>query len=306
MPHTQAFGSTRRSARNATARNATTDDWTARLAVSQMTTYRWSLQQDLRHYHQLGCTHFAAWIRKIVDAGIEPAIRRIRESHLQVSSLTWAGGFTGTNGYSFDEAVCEARRAIRIASRIGAPSLTIISGSQNGHIRSHARRLLIDGLVELADFADMHSVRLALQPMHPLFAREWSFLHTIDDTLEILRRFDPGHVGMAFGTYHLWQEPDLLERIPELAPWIASVQLSDWRQSPRCDNDRLLPGDGCIPLQGIVSALEQAGYRGSYELEIWSRDLWKADYTGLMRKCKNWFRSLPAARRPNVIEKNWA
>ncbi|MFG0332144.1 MAG: sugar phosphate isomerase/epimerase family protein [Maioricimonas sp. JB049] len=306
MPHTQAFGSTRRSPRSSTTCDAAAAQWTARLAISQMTTYRWTLQQDLRHYHQVGCTRFAAWLRKIHDTGIEPAIQKIRDSQLQVASLTWAGGFTGTNGYGFDEAVVDARRAIRIASRIGAPSLTIISGSQNGHIRSHARRLLIDGLVELADFAEMHSVRLALQPMHPIFAHEWTFLHSLDDTLDILRRFDPRQVGMAFGSYHLWQEPHLLRRIPELAPWIASVQLSDWRQSPRCDNDRVLPGDGCIPLEGIIATLEHSGYRGSYELEIWSRDLWKADYTGLMRKCTNWFRGVRGTRRPEVTEQNWA
>jgi sugar phosphate isomerase/epimerase len=61
---------------------------------------------------------------------------------------------------------------------------------------------------------------------------------------------------MAFGTYHLWQQPRLIERIPEFLPFVSVVQLSDWRHPPRCDNDRLLPGDGAIPLTEIIHAFE--------------------------------------------------
>jgi sugar phosphate isomerase/epimerase len=175
---------------------------------------------------------------------------------------------------------------------IGAQSLIVVTGSLAGHIRSHARRLLIEGLVEVLDQAAEAGVRLALQPMHPLFENEWTFLTSLDDALDIVQRMNHPQLGLAFGTYHLWQEDRLLEKIPEFARHVAVVQLSDWRDPPRCDNDRLLPGDGSIPLRDIIGACESSGYTGLYEIEVWSRDLWKRDHRSLMTDCMSRFAGL--------------
>ena len=77
-----------------------------------------------------------------------------------------------------------------------------------------------------------------------------------------------------------------------IIPMIASVQVSDWKPNPRCDNDRALPGDGIIPLAGILQTLEDAGYRGSYEMEIWSQRHWKSDTESLVTTCRDRFGSL--------------
>ncbi|MBX3436557.1 MAG: sugar phosphate isomerase/epimerase, partial [Planctomycetaceae bacterium] len=149
----------------------------------------------------------------------------------------------------------------------------------------------VDGLTEVLDLAGEYGVTLALQPMHRLFRDEWTFLNTLDDTLDILSRIDHPCLRMAFGTYHLWQEPRLCERLVELAPLLATVQISDWR-TPRCDNDRVLPGDGVIPLREILALLEQGGYGGSYEVEIWSSELWKRDPFQLIEECRHRVASL--------------
>ncbi len=63
------------------------------------------------------------------------------------------------------------------------------------------------------------------------------------------------------------------------------MQLSFWREPQRSENDRLLPGDGAIPLSEIVTTLERSNYRGMYEIEVWSRDLWKLEHHALVRAC---------------------
>jgi sugar phosphate isomerase/epimerase len=97
---------------------------------------------------------------------------------------------------------------------------------------------------------------------------------------------------MAFNAYHLWQEPRLLDRIAEIAPRVGTVQLSDWREPPRSDLDRLLPGDGEIPLGDIMSAFSDAGYGGFFEIEVWSEELWNSDYAELLRVCRERFDAL--------------
>jgi sugar phosphate isomerase/epimerase len=260
-------------------------DPATRLSINQTTTVRWSLDDAVAAFHTEGVRSIGVSLNRLRESGVENSARLLRHAGLTASSLGWVGGFTGTHGHSFNDAVADARSALVAAHQIGARTLIVVPGALNGHIRSHARRLLVEALVALADDATALDVRLALQPMHPIFEDEWSFLTSLDDTLDIIRRFNHTHVGLAFGTYHLWQEPRLLERIPEILPYVALAQLSDWREPPRCDNDRLLPGDGTLPLAEIIAAFESAGYRNYYEIEVWSRDLWKRDHRSLIREC---------------------
>jgi len=262
------------------------------LALNQTTTIRWNVAQAVREYQRAGFDGIGVSLQKLIRFGADRAIAAVQASTLKVSTLGWAGGFTGVNHYSLDEAVEDARQALLWAGELGADALVIVSGPQSGHIRPHARRLVIEAMARLVDLATEVDVRLALQPMHPLYERDWSFLTGLDDALDIVTRFNHTHVGLAFGTYHLWQEPRLIEQIAEISPFISCVQLSDWREPPRGENDRLIPGDGPIPHRDVIAALDAAGYHGPLEVEVWSRDLWKTDHRSLIRQCRRQAASL--------------
>jgi sugar phosphate isomerase/epimerase len=257
-----------------------------RIAMNQLTTLRWSLADDLREYQAQGVPAIGLNWRKLTETGVRRAVRQIQQSRLPVSSVGWIGGFTGEYGHSLPEAMVEARKIIRTAGQLRASVVTVIAGPQGGHIRSHAQRLVADALQELAPLAALYEVTLALQPMHELYAKGWSFVNSLDGALEVLDRAGDPRVKLAFGAYHLWDEPDLLDRIGDLAPRTALVSLADWgEQAPSHENDRLLPGEGRLPLVDVIHAFEAGGYSGWYELEVWSRDLWKLDARDLMRRC---------------------
>ncbi|MCH8221544.1 MAG: sugar phosphate isomerase/epimerase [Proteobacteria bacterium] len=193
------------------------------------------------------------------------------------------------------DGIADAREAIRMAGEMNAESVVIVSGARSGHTLNHARRLLVEGLRELTDLAAEHDLMLAIQPMHSLFSDEWTFVTSIDETLNILSQCDRRYVGMLFDVYHLWQEPRLIERIPEIVPFVTSVQLNDWREppqplgSPRSENDRCLLGEGIIPLSEITRAFVEANYHGYFEIEIWSDEVWNADYDQLLHLCRRGF-----------------
>jgi sugar phosphate isomerase/epimerase len=256
-----------------------------RVAMNQLTTLRWSLASDLDEYARQGMCGIGLHWRKLQEAGVRRSIRHVQASRLRVSSLGWIGGFTGEHGHSLQEAMREARRIIRVAGQLGARTVTVVTGPQAGHIRSHAFRIITEALQELLPLASTYDVELALQPMHTLFAKNWSFLHSLDDALSILDKAGDSRLKLAFGTYHLWEEPDLLARVAEVASRIGLVSLADRGPAPRDENDRLLPGEGILPLPEIIQTLESSGYSGWYELEVWSRDLWKLESRDLMRRC---------------------
>jgi len=256
-----------------------------RLSLNHITTFPWCLSQDLVDYEQAGMAAIGLNWRKLTQYGLRRSIRRVLESRLPVSSLGCLGGFTGEHGYSQHDVLADGRRMIRVAGQLRAGTLTVVTGPQGGHIRSNANRLVVEALKELVPLAALYGIQLALQPMHPMFAKGWSFIHSLDETLVILDRVKDSRLKMAFGTYHLWQEPQLFDRLAELTPRIGLVRLADWGDVPRHDHDRLLPGEGRLPLSHVIRTLENNRYSGWYELEVWSRDLWKQDRRDLMQAC---------------------
>lgn len=266
--------------------------WLARMAMSEMTTIRWSLLDDVAHYRAEGIEALSMWRRKVADFGEERAVELIRDSGLTVASLSSAGGFTGHGGHSLRSAIDDAREALRLASNLQAGCLVVVAGSRAGHTQKHVRKLLRDALVEVGDMAAQCNVPLALLPMHPLFAKGTSFLTSLDETLDVLHDCQHPFVGLAFDLYQLSLTPDLGSRVADALPWIKTVQLSDARATPRSDNDRLPPGEGVLPVCEIIEQLEAGGYQGHYDLEIWSDDLWKQDYVQVLQRCRDGFQRL--------------
>lgn len=255
----------------------------ARISMNEMTTYRWSFEEDLQHYASLGIPAVGVWRQKLSDFGEDKGAELLAESGLRVSSLSWAGGFTGSDGRSFKESVEDAREAVRVASLLQAGCLIVYTGARAGHTHKHARRILKSALAELVPVATDAGVPLALEPMHAGCACDWTFLTTLDETLDFLGEFSSPYLKIAFDTYHFGQDARIVERIAHLAAQTAIVQLGDARQAPRGEQNRCRLGDGLIPLQQIVAAFREAGYDGDYDVELLGEDIEASDYVELLR-----------------------
>ena len=155
-----------------------------RFSANGLTTLHWDLLQDVGGCHDLGINSIGLWRPKVLEFGEERAIELLNDASLDVSSVSWIGGFTGTNGHGFRDSIWDAKEAIRFAGRVGAESVVVLSGSRGSHTLNHARRLLLEALRELADDAEAAGVDLALQPMHPMFASDWTFLKSLDEVNE--------------------------------------------------------------------------------------------------------------------------
>ncbi|QDU42528.1 sugar phosphate isomerase/epimerase family protein [Symmachiella dynata] len=257
-----------------------------KMSMNEVTTFRWSFIEDVIAFSKAGLDGIGVWRNKIAEFGEERAVELLREYDLSVSSLSWAGGFTGTNGYSYREMVDDARDAIRLAGDMRAACLVLISGGRNGHTVNHSRRLLCEALAELGDFAAEHQVELALQPSREELCGHWSFLSSIDHVMDILDACDHPYVGMAFDTFHLAGEADIVSRIGTILPYVNTVQLSDSGTAPRTLTDRVMLGDGRLPLVGIIDAFERGGYDGFFDVGIWSDRLWQSNYDRVIDRCR--------------------
>ena len=82
----------------------------------------------------------------------------------------------------------------------------------------------------------------------------------------------------------MYAESRLLERIPEIAGMTGIVQLSDCDRFPTSDKDRLLPGEGQIPMTEIIQSFQMAGFAGYFDIQVWSGNVWKSNYVHLIEQ----------------------
>lgn len=257
------------------------------LAINELTTYRWSFEQDVWGYVEAGIPALGVWRRKLSDFGEESGIRLLLQSHLAVSSLLWAGGFTGSDGRSYEESIEDAAEAVRLAAAMDAGCLIVYTGGRGLHTSKHARRLALAAIRELVPLAHSLDVTLALEPMHPGCADEWTFLTDLDDAVEFVDELDSSHVKLVFDTYHMAQECAIADRLPELVSRIALVQVGDARHPPVGGEQNRCPlGAGSVPLTEIITALRRSGYRGYLELELRGEDMERLDYHELIRQSR--------------------
>jgi sugar phosphate isomerase/epimerase len=264
-----------------------------RLSVSEVSTFRWTFEEDVVHYSRLGFEALGVWRYKLHEYGEEKAMELLRERGMQVSSLHWAGGFTGSDGRSFREAMMDALDAVELAAELKAGCLVVLAGSRHGHTKSHARRILKDALRELGEAALACNVKLAVEPMHVGCAEEWTFLTELPATLDLIAELGNPNLGFVFDAYHLGQSPEIFAWLPSLIPSIRLVQMGDAKAAPMGEQNRCLLGEGLLPLSDIVHALEANGYRDYYEIELIGEDVEHIDYESMLNQAAktmhHWF-----------------
>ncbi|HMC10830.1 MAG TPA: sugar phosphate isomerase/epimerase family protein [Pirellulaceae bacterium] len=271
-----------------------------RLAVSELTTFRWSFEDDVAQYQAAGVPAIGVWRQKLADVGDEKGAEILAEAGLVASSLQWAGGFTGSDGRSHEESLADARHAIVTAAALRAGCLIIHTGARGVHTHNHARRLFRLALDKLLPLAEERGVVLALEPMNCDCGGEFTFLNCFDETLELVASYDSIGLGIALDTYHWGHQPQLLERLPDLASQLTLVQLGDAREPPCGEPNRCQLGDGTIPLREIVHSLAAAGYEGFYEVELMGEEIETADYRDVLARSVRTFQEWMGGREPKV------
>ncbi len=265
---------------------------TAKFSVNELTTFRWTFEEDVERYTAAGIFAMGVWRQKISDFGEERGAELLARRGIQVSNLLWAGGFTGSDGRSYNESVCDAMEALRLAALLKCRCLVVYSGPKAGHTHSHARRLLTDALTKLAPLAEEFGVDLAIEPMHHCCANEWTFLTDLYETLDFLAGFECTHFKLALDTYYIGRDERFLQQIGKVAEHVSVVHLADAHGPPSSEPDRCPLGTGTVPLKQIVGDLLAAGYDGYFDVELIGPEIEALDYTQLLEHTKRAFRDL--------------
>jgi sugar phosphate isomerase/epimerase len=256
------------------------------LAVCEITTRNWTFEQDVRAYVAAGIDALGIYRPKLDGIGVANAARTLREAGLPARSMISMSHLAGA-GDSLPAAVIDDHmRLLDECALLGVETLVVVPGMRHGRSVERVEALAIDALGRLASAAAERDVVLALEPIR---APYFDCLNTLSDAEKMVRTVALPGIGIVFDTWHLWNEAGLKETLKSAADLIRLVHISDWRDPPREHDDRLVPGEGVMPLAGIVRYLDELGYAGAYEVEIFSKDVWASDYHDVLRRCRRWF-----------------
>lgn len=252
-----------------------------------MTTKPWSLREAIDGFVRAGVPAITVWRQHIEPVGMEEAGRMLRESELKVVSLCRGGFFPGVTHAKRQLAIEDNKRAIDEAYAIGAPLVVLVCGAVPGMPLAEARKQILDGIATVLDHAQQAQVKLGIEPLHPMYADDRSAVSTLEQANNMAAALRSPWVGVTVDVYHVWWDPYVQSEIARAGKSIFSFHVCDWR-TPTRDilNDRGLMGEGCIKIAQIRKWVEEAGFDGPIEVEIFSNELWATDQTEYVEKIK--------------------
>jgi sugar phosphate isomerase/epimerase len=248
------------------------------VAVSQITTFRSSFDQDVRAYAAAGLDGIGIWELKLDGGDDGRALEQLEASGLERSAaipsvpsilpLPLLGG--PDDPAERVDALC---RSLARLAPFRPAGIVCLTGTGEGRDPDEARGVVVDGLRTVASEAGRHGLRVALEPYHRASGGPWSIVGTIPEAVDLIHDAgDPPSLGLQFDVWHLWDTPTLFDDIEREVDRFVGVHVCDRRDPTRGWADRALPGEGVADVPAILAALDAAGWDGLYDIEIFSDD----------------------------------
>lgn len=250
-----------------------------------MTTRPWPLAVAAREFQEAGAGAITVWRHHLEPEGAKAAATILQDSGLAVASLCRGGFFPAVNQADRDAAIDENRRVIDEAQTIGAPRVVLVCGAAAGQPLETSRAQIVEGIAAVLPHAEAAGVKLAIEPLHPMYADTRSAINTLKQANDAVAALGSPSVGVAIDVYHTWWDPDLEAEIRRAGNSIFAFHVCDWRVPTRdLLNDRAMMGEGCIPIRRIREWVEATGFDGFVEVEIFSDEYWELDQTIVLER----------------------
>ena len=271
------------------------------VSVSQITTFGASFGDDVRAYAAAGLDGIGVWELKLADDSLELFEASGLASAAAVPNvpsilpLPLLGG--PTDPAERVDAFCASLERLAPFRPSGVVCLT---GTADGRDTDDARATVVAGLRTIAAEAERLGLRIGLEPYQRDGGDLWTIASTIPEAVELIHDAgDPPALGIQFDVWHLWNTPTLADDIAHEVGRFVGVHVCDVREPTRGWADRALPGEGRAGVAWILRALDDAGWNGLYDVEIFSDNgtfgspypdsLWEADPGVLLPRIRSAF-----------------
>lgn len=251
------------------------------------------IEQSIDAVAAAGFGGIAPWRREIEGQKVSGIARRIRDAGLTVTGYCRSTYLPSLTVAGFQANIESNRQALDDAAILGADSFVMVVGGlpEGSKDIDAARRQVAEGTAQLLDHGKKLGVKIALEPLHPVYAAERSCLNLLSEALEMCQEIEGlvpvPSLGICLDVYHVWWDPNLKRDIARagVESRIFGFHVCDWLV-PTNDvlNDRGMMGDGVIDIPSIHAQVMKANYSGLVEVEIFSdRNWWKRPIAEILK-----------------------
>jgi sugar phosphate isomerase/epimerase len=266
----------------------------SRLCIHTITTKPWKIEEAAENFAVAGVGGITVWRDALSGRDIRKTGGHLRDLGLQVVSLCRGGFFPNVEKSQRETAIDENKKAIDEAAALGTDMVVLVCGAEPRQPLPDSRKQIQEAIQTLVPYAESAGVRLAIEPLHPMYADTRSAVNTLSQANDMAEAIDSPWVGVAVDVYHLWWDPALEREIARCGENknLFAFHICDWNV-PTTDmlNDRGLMGEGCIPVKTIRGWVERAGFGGFNEVEIFSNKFWKEDQSDFLKKIVSAYRN---------------
>ncbi len=260
------------------------------LCIHTITTKPWSIEEAAKNYSAEGVKGITVWRDALTNRNIKTTGQLLRDHGLNIVSLCRGGFFPAKEKEKRKAAIDDNFKAIEEAFELGTKLIVLVCGADPSQSLEDSRKQILDGIETILPNAAAAGIKLAIEPLHPMYADTRSAINTLSQANDMAERINSPHVGVAVDVYHLWWDPYLEQEIKRCGENdnLFAFHICDWN-TPTTDIllDRGLMGDGCIPVNKIRSWVEATGFSGFYEVEIFSNKYWQQDQSQFLKKIIN-------------------
>ncbi len=250
-----------------------------RFSISEASTHPATYEEDLAAYKAGGADGIGIWEFKLADGDDGRSIDALRASGL-TPTICVPKAPCILPDFLFPEprepverrkALCASVRRFAAFNPVG---VMVVPGPP-GDDPAQTRRMVVEGVKAAADVAGELGVTIGFEQIRK---DAGSLIWTLPQTLDILEDIGAPNIKIIFDTWHFWDLPGVVDDLRKYADRFICIQVNDRRQ-PRSWGDRLIPGDGDFDLPAFFRALDSGGFKGWYDLEIFSDNgLWGQTY----------------------------
>jgi sugar phosphate isomerase/epimerase len=257
-----------------------------RVCVSGISTWGWTLDEELALCASLRVPAIGLSLRKLDATGWEAGVAAVRASGLRVANLIGLGPFDLEHPDHWAEQEQRVRAALSTASDLGARCVVLTTGPAGALAWEDAADALEAALTPLVPAFAERGVRLALEHTHSLRV-DVGFVHTLRDAVDLASRLG---TGVCMEVNACWAERGLASTVRDAvsAGLVELVQVSDFAIGTRATPERLVPGDGDIPLRRILGDVLDAGYPGWFDLELIGPAIEAEGYPSAIARSVRW------------------
>ncbi len=240
----------------------------SRVCVSAISTFQLPLPDDLAFWRRHGIDRVGVSVAKLEAFGWERGLAMVGDAigddGLDVANLIGLGPFDLAHPEQWNAQRDRLHRSIDAAVALAAGCMVFTTGPAGSLPWEEAADALDEALRPVVAAANERGVAFALEHTNSLRV-DVGFVHSLRDVLDLARRLG---TGVCMEVNACWAERDLAATVRDGIDDIRLVQVSDYQIGTRCTPDRLVPGDGDIPLARILGLVLDAGYEGVFDLEL--------------------------------------